>query len=1471
MSRSSSCSRGVLDEREFLQRRQVHEAPEGRVVRCCRVRRNFVVRSPASACVRLWRGLILTLFVSCLAAESFAGTLVAFVSERNAADLAQAAQDFHRRHADHRLLFRTTAQVDALTDEQLRELIGGADALLLATVFKETAQRIQPLLASTSAKEIIAVAGDPALGRQSRWRGKRLFTDDDARYGELSSLTAEKDASAASVARAIQQHPSLDPWIRSRAYWQNRGDANLSSLLALLLSEQDRTLRAAVKPVQDAQPLRFRYGDAWFDASSLRLSGSRRVVAILEDQHASPVVSDAVCRSLQARDLDCLVVFAGWGRASSDALDAIGKQAQRTLAGVISMQDFVIGGSSDRISATLRIEQLDVPVFKAIRLHDSTAQAWHLSEHGLEWDSIYYRISMPEMQGVSQPIVIAAAGLPQIDSLTGIAVTGAEAIPPQVEQLTARVAHWARLQQMRNADKHVAIVYYNHPPGRHNIGADNLDVPASLLEILRALRRDGYDTGPLPQTSAELLERLQQDGVNLPEQGDALQSMAKRVTKVTAEQYATWFAALPEPLRKEMVSGPLGLLQANVQWAQDARLPQEARGQVSRTLGEIEHLVEGAQHPARNRALDLLKQLRSAYEIQLTRGGNEANIDSLTRAIAATGVEGLRGWGEVPGTVMVNDGELILPGVRFGKVFVGPQPPRGWELHEELLHANTSIPPTHQYLAFYFWLRHEFRADAIVHLGRHSTYEFLPRKGVGQDELDYPALIAGDIPGVYPYIVDGVGEGLQAKRRGLAVMIDHLTPPLTATPLYDDLLRLRQLVESYESSANPALRQQAAASMRALIDELNLRKALIASMDAELKVRGISFEQADDELLVHEIGHYLTQLQEDFMPLGLHVFGRPWSAEAVSTMLTSMKVETGNASARRNLENSPANEMRALLHGLSGRFIPAGPGNDPIRNADALPTGRNFHGLDNSLIPSRLGYALGSQLAVEARKKVTSDGKEAVILWASDSVRDEGAIVGFGLSLLGIEPTWNSRGIVSGLKRQPLNRVGQRADAVFVASGLFRDLFGQQIAWLDTAVLLAIDGSRRAIEREHPKLSAALDATLAPLGSLANAGDEPLASNHVARHWVNETLALLEQGTPYAVAGKRASLRLFGTAPGDYSAGINRMIERSGSWKDRKELAQVYIDRIGHAYTADGSSEAQQQTLRDNLRTVRNTYLGRSSNLYGLMDNNDAFDYLGGLSLAVETLSGHVPESHVADHSNPFKPRMQALPAALIAELRGRYLNPAWIKPLMQHGYAGARTMGSEFMEYLWGWQVTNPDVIQSWAWDEVKSVYLDDRYQIGLDEFLQRDANVHVKTNMMAILLVAAHKQFWQADEQTLQQLGQAWVDLLLEHGLPGSGHTQPDHPVFEWIKPHLRAEQIEPLRQLLERARVDTKGTISPSTISELQQADQSMKPVSSADAEVGARSRTGLMSIVALVALLLSAGYLRGRQVTSKGRSV
>jgi cobaltochelatase CobN len=487
------------------------------------------------------------------------------------------------------------------------------------------------------------------------------------------------------------------------------------------------------------------------------------------------------------------------------------------------------------------------------------------------------------------------------------------------------------------------------------------------------------------------------------------------------------------------------------------------------------------------------------------------------------------------------------------------------------------------------------------------------------------------------------------------------------------------------------------------------------------------------------------------------------------------------------------------------------------------------------------------------------------VLWASDSVRDEGAMVAFGMALLGVQPQWNSRGIVSGLQRRDLEAGEVRADTVFVTSGLFRDLFGAQMAWLDKSVLLAIDGSRSAIEKSHPELRDALASALAPLGPLERSGNEPLDRNHVARHWVAETQALMQTSIPLEIAGKQAALRVFGTAPGDYGAGINRLAERSGAWTNRDELAKVYVERLGHTYTADGRSAAGSELFRRNLGSVRNTYLGRASNLYGLMDNNDAFDYLGGLSLAVEKVSGKLPASFVVDHSNANKPQMQPLPAALVAELRGRYLNPAWIKPLMQHGYAGARTMGSEFTEYLWGWQVTNPDIIKSWAWDEVKAVYIDDREKLGLDAFLERDDNVHVKTNMMAILLVAAEKNFWQTDAQTLSQLSQQWVDLLLQHGLPGSGHTRADHPVFQYVQPFLRDDQREPLRQLLERSKAPApQAQNSPSTISELKVAPDKAQSQARAQSQSEAK-HMGMPRwplALSLLGVLLTIGFVRGR---------
>ncbi|MCG8589706.1 MAG: cobaltochelatase subunit CobN, partial [Proteobacteria bacterium] len=986
----------------------------------------------------------------------------------------------------------------------------------------------------------------------------------------------------------------------------------------------------------------------------------------------------------------------------------------------------------------------------------------------------------------------------------------------------------------------------------------------SLLELLRTLRDAGYDTGELPPDSTSLLRRLQRHGVNVPEDRTALARMAESGVRVSGADYRAWLARQPARIQRRLSRGPLADLEHQVRQGLAEAESSLARGLAQRTLGDVRHLIEGSDHPARVRALDLLAQLEEGYRLRFRGEKAEPSIDALTRALERTGIEGLRGWGAPPGEVMVHGDALLIPGLRFGNVFLGPQPPRGWELHEELLHANVSFPPPHQYAAFYYWIRDVWRADAVVHVGRHSTYEFLPGPSVGLAADDFPHWILGDLPSLYLYIVDGVGEGIQAKRRGHAVIVDHLTPSLQVTPLYDDLLQLRQLVESFEAAGpDSPTRSRNVREIRAAVERLELRDELAESMERELRVRGLRFEEADGELLVHEVGHYITELQERFMPFGLHVFGRPWQPNAVERMLMSMAGGEGAPAStwREHLRASPEHERRALLAGLAGRFVPPGVGNDPIRTPEALPTGRNFHALDGSVLPTRVSYELGAELAAQARAERGDEatGREAVVLWASDTVRDEGVMVGFGLRLLGMRPVWNSRGIVKGIERLPLAQAGGRDDAVFVTSGLFRDLYASLMKWLDHAALLALDGASRTIEREHPQLRDALAAALAPLGEARSPGSESLAENHVAAHWVADARRLLSQGAPAGDAGRRASYRVFGNAPGRYGAGINRLAERSGSWRERRELADAYTQRLGFAFGIHGTAEPAIEAFALSLDGVRRTYLGRATHLYGLLDNNDGYDYLGGLSLAVEQQRGNPPESWVVDHADPRRASLRPLPRALLQELRGRHLNPERLRSLMAHGYAGARTLSHGFLENLWGWQVTNPAIVKPWVWSEVKRVYLDDGHGIGLDAFLEDGPNAHVKANLVAIFLVAAERGFWDPGEATLVELAELFHRLVSENGLPGSGHTRPDHPVMDFVRerlPPAERARFDAVRAAAQRA--PRTAEAEPASVRELRLRDE--PPDGEAESGDPRRGRKAAVLLLAAVAVA-GLGYWRG----------
>lgn len=1331
-----------------------------------------------------------------------AATLFGIVTERAAPTAIEAAHRHLASHPNDRILLRTPAQMMAASDKQLAQWLGSADSVLAVSVFGEPARRLKDVLArhTKSQTPILAMNGEASLSLMSRDASGSLA---NFPAETLRQLTLENPPESALTAANAQ--PPARHWLAVRRIWQAGGIENTQALFAHRLDP-----RQPLAPIKPEPTLRLRVGQqelsdaaAWGNPDKLGLKAVPTVV-VLDLANMDGGAPAAICRRINQQGLPCVQVLSRWGGASREALERLPELiAPARPAALVVLQDFVVGAAEGREAVTDAFKKIDVPVFKAIRLTERSATQWRLSPDGLPADSVQYRVALPELQGIGQPIVVSALGQARPDKLTGIESRPPVVLAAEVDRLSARLGRWLALRAKANRDKRVAVIYYNHPPGRQNIGADNLDVPASLFDMLHALKAAGYTVGDLPASPEELLDQIMAHGVNLPEDRAALKELSAAVDGVKAADYARWFETLSARVQGEMTDGPLGRLHAEVLEAEQANEKAVGRKRVDAVLKELHHLVEGADHPKRQAAIRDLKALEAGYLACLADkpGRHCTRLAPLNRRLTGYGIEGLKGWGATPGKVMVEGGRLLVPGMTFGNVFIGPQPPRGWEVDEELLHANTSVTPPHQYLAFYHWLRDRFKADAVVHVGRHSTYEFLPGKAVGLAADDYPSLIAADLPGIYPYIVDGVGEGTQAKRRGLAVMVDHLTPPLAATPLYDQLLALRQVVESFEAASSESLKAQAARTMREQVIALNLKAELEASMADVLAVRGIGFEAADDDLLAHEVGHYLTKLQEKFMPYGLHIFGRNWSQQALDLMLDSMKkggIDDPAISAK--LADSPRLEMLGLLAGLDGRYIPPGKGNDPLRSPESLPTGRNFHAVDGDILPTRVGYQLGEKLAIKSVDRSKSDqGSEGVILWASDAVRDEGVMVAFALAMMGAEPVWNARGIVTDVRLKP---GAVRRDVIVTTSGLFRDLYPNLNNLIDRAGRLALAASAAGLAQQRPELKEALTAALGPV-STAQWSSEPISNNRVAREWLIRFQALQGQGMTTVDAGHAAAQRIFGDAPGAYGTGVNRLTERSGAWRERDEIGRAYRNRMGHAYGLDDSGEAAHAAFDSALDGIKRTYHGRASNLYGLLDNNDAFDYLGGLSLAIEGRTGQPPEAMILQHAEPGRADVEPLTTALLGELRGRFLNPAWLKPLMEHGYAGARTMGTEFLENLWGWQVTRPDLVKNWAWDEVKAVYFDDSQKLGLPQFLGQGHNAHVKAHMLAIFMVAAEKGFWKTDAATIRQMGGELARLVAKNGLPGSGHTAPNHPMWQWLAPQLDAAEAQALGVTLARAR--------------------------------------------------------------------
>ena len=869
----------------------------------------------------------------------------------------------------------------------------------------------------------------------------------------------------------------------------------------------------------------------------------------------------------------------------------------------------------------LALKDLDRPVFNALRLYRQTTPEWEKSPLGMNNFSVAFAFIAPEISGLIEPSLLF--GTQPKTTPDGRKIQVPETFPAAIRQTVSRLKKWAELRRKKNTEKKIAVFIYNGSGGKQNIGASYLNVPRSLVRIIRAMAQASYRTGGLekltePQLTSELIRTARNIGSWAPGELDSLINGGNPVL-LPLQTYEKWFAALPENFRKKVTA----------EWG----APRDSK-------------------------------------------------------------------------IMFANGRFILPMLQRGNLVILPEPLRGWlDDPHKLLHSSTLAPP-HQYLAVYLWLRHEFRADAMIHLGRHGSSEWLPGKQLGLDDADAPEIVRGNIPEIYPYISDGIGEGIIAKRRARAVMIAHLTP-LLKTPSGEDFLpRLNELVSECQS-APPSVRPDREKNLREFLTRHRLTERL------KLDFTGKDwFEQVSG----------YTEKRAAPAPFGLHAFGESPSEAEIGAMRPLLP-EKGRPAIERHLKNAGEDELSALLHALDGGFIEPGPSGDPLRNPRMLPAGRNFYSFDPDKVPSpaamKKGAALAEKLlASEMQKKGVLPRSAAILLWAGESVRTDGVNEAMALALMGMTLRYDRSGRIAGVVPVPGSQLRRpRIEVVITASGAYRDQFGSLLRLLDSA------------RRQAARLTD--------------------AENFI-------------QGNKPGI---------FFPKPGTYGTRVNKLAGASGSWEKSDDLAEVYLRSMSHTLDGQGNFTVDSKALAAQLGRVETVLQSRSSNVYGVTDIDEMYQYLGGLTLAAGKLSGKTPAAYIADLRDPASGSVGTLKNFLAAELDSRLFNPEWIKSMVRENYAGGKTL-SRITDNFWGWQAVTPENITAADWSSLYEIYVQDRYKLGLKKFFAGE-NEWAYQSMTARMLEAVRKDYWNAPQQIRQTLAAEYAVSVIRQGMACCDHT--------------------------------------------------------------------------------------------------
>jgi len=978
-----------------------------------------------------------------------------------------------------------------------------------------------------------------------------------------------------------------------------------------------------------------------------------------------------------ARDLEKLIGFLV--PEKEPAVDVI-----LSFSGQIYWADYRLGIEKAR--------EVNVPILYAPSHYYHTQEEWENNQQGLG-GGMASQLTYSELNGMFEPILIGAKKiLPDGRKIK-------EPIDYQLEWRIDRAIAWAKLRRMKNGDKKIVIPYYSEGGGKGNVGADidyYLDAQASLAKMLKQMAQRGYDLGPQPVFDKKVLaDMMAGQGSNIGVWNQ--REIQKRVNDGSAviipyEKYMDWFNEIDTAKQRDV-------------------------------------------------------------------------IDT---------------WGPPPGNIMTCEingkKSLVIPKIQFGNIVLAPHPTWGFLQDKKNLYSDGAIPPHHQYIAFWYWINREFKANAAFTV--FTQISLMPGKQAGLSRNDWGGILLQSVPNIHPFPIQA-NSGLHNKRKANALIIDYM-PTIVTSGIYEGLLSLKNKIDMYERATDQALKTEYANGVVDEVRKLHIEEDLKLDLDSD---------GMDMETLLPQLSAYIDEINREHMPYGSHTLSEPPEGNELVEMVRSMlgreymdqiqRLRGDTAAAKRLLDalvlenKTPVEaqtavfgkqdkalaslcslaidytarirgcevEIPRILDAMEGSYIEPGPMDDPIRNPESLPTGRNPQSLDPRTFPTAEAWETGKTLADQMlaqhkEKNGTAPDKVAFVLWSSEITKTHGVLEAQILWLLGVKPVWRNGRVkdVELISRRKLGR--GRIDVVITTSGTYRDIFQEKIDLLDKAVHLAA--------RQKEK------------------------DNQVAQNSRFIERQLRKSGQSKESARAISTARIFSEAPGAYSPNIQFAIPAGDTWKNDKEISDLYMSRVSYLYGEKIDGEAAKDAFRHNLQNVDAGVFSRSSNVYGILEHPMVAAYFGGLKMAVRNTSGKKIDMYIANLRSDDNAKMENLERFYSRELRSRYFNPKWIRGMKEHGYDGARYMET-FTENMWVWDVTSPEMVTENNWNEAYEVYVKDKYDLDLNEYFDKN-NPYALQSMVSTMLEVVEKGYWKPAKEVFEDLVKVYAQSVAAHGISGA-----------------------------------------------------------------------------------------------------